>query len=226
MTQPETPSPETTPPDDARARARDTVEQLADAVEDAKAAGREMREAARPEEPPSRAIWHAVGAAALAFTLVMSFTSDLCAVSSSPLVGHEALSFTSPIVGGEGAAEGDRVVLDALRGRVVVLDFWASWCPPCRASIPALEAFARAHPEVTVLGVNVESERRDEFVRTAHEELGASYPTVHDADGRLQASYEVSALPTLLVIDVDGRVRDAHVGAVDRAWLEAHARSN
>ena len=77
-----------------------------------------------------------------------------------------------------------------------------------------------------MLGVNVESERRASFVRAAHAELGATYPTVHDEDGTLQAAYQITGLPTLLVIDPEGRVRDAHVGAVNRAWLEAHAGSN
>jgi thiol-disulfide isomerase/thioredoxin len=173
-----------------------------------------------------RGVWQAVGAAALAFTLVTAVTSDFCAATESPLVGEEALPFASTIVGGEGADEGDRIVLDSLRGRVVVLDFWASWCPPCRASVPALEEFSRAHPDVVVLGVNVESERRAPFVRAAHAELGATYPTVHDEDGTLQAAYRITGLPTLLVIDAEGRVRDAHVGAVNRGWLEAHAGSN
>jgi cytochrome c biogenesis protein CcmG/thiol:disulfide interchange protein DsbE len=188
------------------------------------------RDAPRPGDgdraEKGRGPWQAIGAAALAFTLVTAVTSDFCAATESPLVGEEALPFTSPIVGGEGGDEGDRIVLDALRGRVVVLDFWASWCPPCRASIPALEEFSRAHPDVVVLGVNVESERRAPFVRAAHAELGATYPTVHDEDGTLQAAYRITGLPTLLVIDAEGRVRDAHVGAVNRGWLEAHAGSN
>ena len=163
---------------------------------------------------------HALAAAALAFGFVYVFASDLCAVSQSPLVGHPAISFTSTIVGGQD--EGDRVVLDALRGRVVVLDFWASWCPPCRASIPALDAFAQRHPEVVVLGVNTETERPASFVRSAHEALGARYPTVQDADGRIQAAYEITGLPTILVLDAEGTVHDAHVGGIDLAWLEAH----
>jgi len=176
-------------------------------------------------EPKSdlRGVVHALGAALLAFGLVMAFTSDLCSVSQHPLAGRAALSFTSTVVGGQD--EGDRIVLDALRGHVVVLDFWASWCPPCRASIPALEAFAQAHPDVIVLGVNVESERPASFVRSAHAQLGASYPTVQDQDGRIQAAYEITGLPTIVVIDAEGRVHDAHVGGIDRAWLEAHVPS-
>jgi thiol-disulfide isomerase/thioredoxin len=185
------------------------------------------RDATTPGSAASPGVrpWHGLGAAALAFVLVAAVTSDLCA-SVSPLVGEPAVSFASTVVGGEGADEGDRIELEALRGRVVVLDFWASWCPPCRASVPALEAFSHAHPEVVVLGVNVESNRRASFVREAHRELGASYPTVHDTDGSLQTAYRITALPTLLVVDTTGEVRDAHVGAVDRAWLEEHAGSN
>lgn len=177
---------------------------------------------APPAEPrrEGSGILHAIGAAALAFGVVMAFTSDLCAVSQSPLVGRSALSFTSTIVGGQD--EGDRIVLDGLRGHVVVLDFWASWCPPCRASIPALDAYAREHPDVIVLGVNVESDRPASFVRSAHASLGATYPTVHDADGRIQAAYEITGLPTILVIDADGEVVDAHVGGIDRGWLDGH----
>ena len=177
-----------------------------------------------PETSPSsgsaRSGLHALAAAVLAFGFVYVFASDLCAASQSPLVGRPALSFTSTIVGGED--EGDRIVLDGLRGHVVVLDFWASWCPPCRASIPALDAFAQRHPDVVVLGVNTETERPTSFVRSAHASLGASYPTVHDADGRIQAAYQVTGLPTILVIDAEGEVHDANVGGIDLAWLEAH----
>lgn len=180
---------------------------------------------AAPREPaPSsasgRSGLHAIAAAVLAFGFVYVFASDLCAASQSPLVGRPAISFASTIVGGED--EGDRIVLDGLRGHVVVLDFWASWCPPCRASIPALDAFAQRHPDVVVLGVNTETERSASFVRSAHTQLGARYPTVHDADGRIQAAYEITGLPTILVIDADGQVQDANVGGIDLAWLEAH----
>ncbi|GAB4203018.1 MAG: hypothetical protein OHK0013_16810 [Sandaracinaceae bacterium] len=164
-----------------------------------------------------------LGAFALAFMLVMAVTSDLCAPRSSPLVGEHAPPFVREVVGGLGSASHDRIDLEALRGRTVVLDFWASWCPPCRASVPALDAFARAHPEVSVIGVNVESDRGAAFVRSAHDSLGASYPTVHDHDGTLQQAYGITNLPTLLVLDGDGVVRDAHVGVVDEDWLSRHA---
>jgi len=178
-----------------------------------------------PEPDRTRSRWHAVGAAALALTLIAGVTSDLFGISSSPLVDQAAPGFAREIVGGTGAAQHDRIDLESLRGRVVVVDFWASWCPPCRASVPALEAFATDHPEISVVGVNAEPDRSAGFVGRAHEELGATYPTVHDADGTLSRSYSVTALPTLLVVGPDGVVRDAHVGAVDLSWLEGHVAS-
>ncbi len=179
----------------------------------------DSREPRRSSERP----WmQGLGAAALAFMVVMAFTSDLCAPRSSPMVGRPAPAFALAVVGGAGADEHDRIDLSALRGRTVVLDFWASWCPPCRASVPALDAFASSHPEVIVVGVNVETDRRAGFVRGAHEDLGATYPTVHDEAGALQQAYGIQNLPTLLVVDGQGVVTDAHVGAVDERWLEAH----
>lgn len=170
----------------------------------------------------TRSPWQALGAAALGGLLVLAVTNDLCAPGASPLVGATAPSFALPIVGGEGAASGDRLDLAALRGHVVVLDFWASWCPPCRASVPAIEAFSRAHPDVRVVGVNVEAHRDPAFVADAHARLGASYPTVQDVDGSLERAYGIRGLPTLLVVDRDGVIRTAHVGAVDRRWLETN----
>ncbi len=179
-------------------------------------------------EPSSSRAWlRAIGAAAIAFTFVMMVTSDLCAGGGGGrLVGEHARPFASPVVGGAGAIDGDRIDLEALHGRVVVLDFWASWCPPCRASVPSLDAFARAHPDVTIVGINVEGNRDDAFVRDAHARLGGSYPTVHDRDGSLQAAYGISALPTLFVVDPRGTIVQSHVGAVDEGWLEAHVPSN
>jgi len=142
--------------------------------------------------------------------------------STSPLEGQRAPSFTAPIVADALHAQGETFDLEAHTGRTIVLDFWASWCPPCRASVPVLAAFADAHPEVDVLGVNVETGRDEAWVGRAHSSLRGTYPTVHDASGALQQAYVITQLPTLLVIR-DGLVVASHVGVVDDAWLDAHA---
>lgn len=141
----------------------------------------------------------------------------------SPLVGQPAPPFEAAIVAGDGA--GDRVSLEALRGQPVMLDFWASWCPPCRASIPILTRVARRHREagLVTLGVNVETERPDVFVQRAHAALGAGFPSLHD-DFRMQSGYGVQSLPTLVLVDRRGIVRRFEIGVPDEEELDAQIR--
>lgn len=166
-------------------------------------------------------LWRALGIMALAGTGIFAVLNDRCTPSSA-LEGQHAPNFVLPVIAGLGHDEGDRIDLARMQGHTVVLDFWASWCPPCRASVPALEAFAESHPSITVIGVNVETDRNDTFVRDVHASLHGTYPVVHDTTGALQQAYSVMQLPTLLVIDEHGVVTDSHVGAVDEDWLNAH----
>lgn len=142
----------------------------------------------------------------------------------SPLLHRPAPPFSAAIVAGDGA--GDRVSLQGLRGHPVMLDFWASWCPPCRASIPILTRLARRHEPagLVALGVNVEVERPRSFVARAHAALGAGFPTVHDEGLRMQAAYGVTTLPTLVLIDRRGIVRRLDVGVPSETALDAEIR--
>lgn len=167
---------------------------------------------------PKPASWKRLGVLLLA--LFFLYGAAMGAGATSPLEGQRAPSFTAQIVAGAAHEEDALFDLDAHRGRVVVLDFWASWCPPCRASVPELAAFARQHPEVDVVGVNVEMDRDAAWVGRVHASLEGTYPTVHDASGAIQQAYLVTQLPTLLVIR-DGLIVASHMGAVDAAWLEA-----
>ena len=99
--------------------------------------------------------------------------------------------------------------LDALRGRVVVVNFWASWCVPCREEMPALEqasqAYAEAGRPVTVIGVDA-SDVRSEAAKFL-DEVGATYPTVYDQQGLrggVAASWSVTALPQTWFVARDG----------------------
>lgn len=132
-----------------------------------------------------------------------------------------AAPFVLPIEAGSGASEGDRVSLADLRGRVVLLDFWASWCGPCRTSIPIINRVTAefAGEPVTVLGVNVEPELSSAQLASAHRAFGAEFPSVCDRDGALEMSHGVNSLPTLVVIGPEGRVRDVLVGVPDEQRL-------
>lgn len=116
-----------------------------------------------------------------------------------------------------GESAGDRVVLRDLRGQVVVVDFWASWCPPCRQSIPILNEVQERYQDGDVLfyGVNsedVSSQQLEEIQRS----LGATMPSLADRDLALQHAFGVTHLPTLLLIDRLGQIRHTETGVPDK----------
>ena len=102
--------------------------------------------------------------------------------------------------------------LAALQGRVVVVDFWASWCGPCREAMPGLQAIADAHdPDaVVVVGVSVDDEEAD--ARTFVEEIGVQFNIVVDADKQLAAAWDPPKMPTTFVIDHEGNIAATFAG--------------
>jgi thiol-disulfide isomerase/thioredoxin len=101
--------------------------------------------------------------------------------------------------------------LAELRGRVVVMEFWASWCVPCRLSAPKLTAWQdRYGPQgLTVIGITMDS---PEVALQASVEMGMDYTVLSDPDGETTRVYKAFALPTLFVIDRAGKIRVAMVG--------------
>lgn len=145
--------------------------------------------------------------------------SVVLALGAVPSCRAEAPSFTAPVVSGPDV--GDRVSLEALRGEVVVIDFWASWCGPCRRSIPILNELARTYEgRVRVYGMNVEP-MEAAAVGAAHQRLGATFPSLHDPSQSIQRAYAVNALPTLFVIDGEGHIRHTERGIPDLQGLSS-----
>jgi thiol-disulfide isomerase/thioredoxin len=148
--------------------------------------------------------------------------SRLVSVPTSSLDGQPAPAFELPVLAGPGAVERDRIALGDLRGRVVLLDFWATWCPPCRESIPILSRIHDSYDPrgVSVIGINLE-DLEQPALASAHRAFGGTFPTVQDAEQVLKQAYGVIELPTLVVIDREGRVHHMEVGVPDEGALTA-----
>jgi peroxiredoxin len=134
--------------------------------------------------------------------------------SKSALVGQAAPDFSLPVFHG-GGADASRIKLSALRGNVVVLDFWASWCRPCAVQASILSGMV-PHQGENVVFVGVNTADNPERAREFAEQQKLPYVAVLDTDGVAEV-YGANSLPTLVVIDPSGRV----VSAASRVMSEA-----
>lgn len=114
---------------------------------------------------------------------------------------------------------GQQMSLAELKGRPVLLDFWASWCGPCSMVAPVVDRVARRYEKkgLVVLGVNVDDP--PEVIRAYATKKGLSYPMVIDAAKAASLKYGVEKLPSLVMIDKEGNVRAFLTGLVDEASL-------
>jgi len=145
--------------------------------------------------------------------LVLMFVLGIARAPSLPEI---APTFSAPSV------DGTPFDLAQLRGQPVVLNFWATWCGPCRFEVPALSRFAKRHPEIAVIGVV--SPEPIAQIAAAIDDLAVDYPVVRGTP-KVLSLYGVTTFPTTVFIDAEGRVRTAHVGAMLDPQLELAALS-
>jgi cytochrome c biogenesis protein CcmG/thiol:disulfide interchange protein DsbE len=135
----------------------------------------------------------------------------------SPLVGRPAAAFT--LAGFDGAP----VSLEAHRGRVVVVNFWASWCiPACYDEAPVLERNWRAYRDRGVAVIGIDIQDTDEAARKFIDTFSLTFPNARDPGGRVSVDYGVYGVPETFFIDRAGRIRAKHVGAVTDAVFREH----
>ena len=150
---------------------------------------------------PSPATQSFLWSIAILSTIWMLWSND-----STPDIPAQAPNFSLTDL------HGDKLVLDEMRGQVVVVNFWASWCGPCKAEIPDFSRFAQEHPEISVLGIAVDSGDTGDVQRSA-QRLGIDY-TVALADHNTLRSYDISAFPTTVIVDPSGDVAHVQVGVM------------
>jgi peroxiredoxin len=120
--------------------------------------------------------------------------------------GESAPDFTLP------RDDGQSISLSELRGQVVMINFWASWCGPCRQEMPLLEQIHQRYEPLgfTLLGVNVEENSGDAIAFL--EERPVSFPILFDPNNDVSKLYDVIAMPSTVLIDRQGKVRHLHHG--------------
>jgi cytochrome c biogenesis protein CcmG/thiol:disulfide interchange protein DsbE len=136
--------------------------------------------------------------AAIVFVLFAGLGKDPQHIDS-PLIGHPAPPFALKAVG-----TGQTIDLESLRGKPVILNFWATWCMPCYEEHPTLVANARNLPDVQFVGVvfNDTEEKINRFLA----ERGTAYPTLIDANGKTAIAYGVGGVPETYFINSAGKI--------------------
>jgi cytochrome c biogenesis protein CcmG/thiol:disulfide interchange protein DsbE len=130
-------------------------------------------------------------------------------------VGQPAPNFSEP------TSQGPALALASLRGKVVYLNFFATWCPPCNEEAPAIEGLQREYATkgLQVVGIDVlENPRKAALFRSEHR---LSYPAVID-DGTLRSQYSINGLPVHVFIDREGKVRNIIVGELSTQDMRAN----
>jgi thioredoxin-like negative regulator of GroEL len=119
---------------------------------------------------------------------------------------------------------GDAFSLKGLRGRVVLLDFWATWCGPCRDALPELKELTTRYPRDRFAIVSISVDDEVEPVRAFVAKHGATWIQIHDAEGALQERFGVEVLPSYLLVDGEGVIRKELTGTDDQRSLGSRLR--
>lgn len=142
----------------------------------------------------------------ICFALTVLAAAGMRSAAALPVIGAAAPDFASK------SSSGRNVRLSELRGQVVLINFWASWCNPCRQELPLLgKIYAQYRPAgFTLLAVNLDDNRKD--AEAMLKRLDLRFATLFDGDKNVAKLYGVDTMPATLVIDRDGRVRYVHRG--------------
>ncbi len=140
------------------------------------------------------------------------------AIPPYPLIGHAAPAFTVSLWNG---TPGQKLRLADLKGKPVVLNFWASWCDNCQQEAPLLQSAAQQYRAQGVVFVGLAYADTPEHGKPFLQKYGVTYPSGPDADGSISVAYGVTGVPETIFIGRDGKIASQTPGGLDATWLDA-----
>jgi peroxiredoxin len=170
-----------------------------------------------------RSQWALIGGVVALLGGALWFATTQVGAEARPLaVGADAPGFSAVRVAG--GAPGMRTLSD-YRGKVILLNVWATWCGPCRAEMPSIQALHQAYAArgLAVVAVSVDQEGQEAAIADFGKEYGLDFELLHDAVGAIQQIYQTAGVPESFVIARDGTIRKRWMGAED--WNSPANRS-
>ncbi|MBA7628305.1 Thiol-disulfide oxidoreductase ResA [subsurface metagenome] len=156
--------------------------------------------------------WVALGL--LVVTLLGPLITQGCTPAIDTNVGELAPAFTLTDL------RGKQVSLNDFQGKTVILNFWATWCPPCRAEMPEIEALYQEYKDRGVVIIGVDIQETEQEVRQFVQENGYSWTFLLDTSGRVAANYKIVALPTTFFLDTEGLIQTVYIGSMTKREME------
>lgn len=150
---------------------------------------------------------------------LVEVTPELEKEAAHPTVGMQAPDFTLKTL-----RDGEDVTLASLKGKVVVLDFWATWCAPCVAGLPTVDKVTSEFKNKGVVFYAVDLQENQEKVKAFIDKKGWKFPVLMDGKGETAKAYRVSGIPHSVIIGTDGAIKNVHIGFGGAKALEAQLR--
>ena len=141
---------------------------------------------------------------------------DAIVLEPAPIAGHPAPEFELV------STDGEMIRLSDFRGKPVILNFWATWCGPCRAEFPEFQQAAVDNADrLVMIGINNTSADQADQIPGFLEEFGITFPIVLDEDGEAIKTYRILGLPTTIFVDSNGIINEVFTGPLNKAYIES-----